>query len=492
MTRGDHAYHKKRPFISLVAVFTVFCIVLPAGSLHAANPDPDQNQSNNTKVVIVGNMVFHGNKVTHESIIFREILFRQGDTLLLEKFQELLEQSRQNLLNTSLFNFVEIDTSFRKAPITIADINFTFTERWYIWPVPVLEMGDRNFNEWWQTRDFRRLNYGFLINHNNFRGRRELLQVQMLLGYSQSLLLSYVNPNVNPSKTAGFGLTFIYGRKHELAWATKNDKLAYYDNPSEYSIQSYIAAAMFYYRPHIHQSHSFWLQYSHHRVSDTILRLNPEFFPGLETDPRFFSFIYEFRSDHRNLKYYPTKGYYFDLLLTKHGLGVLQNSKINTMNVNTNYKKYMQLGRQWFLLAGTGVKLSLSGRQPYLMSPSLGYMYDFVRGYEYYVIDGRHTFLFKTNLKYRLLAPRTFIIPFIRTEKFRKLHLSLYLGIHNDLGYVYEPDVNRFNNRLPNTLLWGKGAGFDVVTYYDRVLRIEYSLNRFGEHGFFMHFLAPI
>jgi hypothetical protein len=47
-------------------------------------------------------------------------------------------------------------------------------------------------------------------------------------------------------------------------------------------------------------------------------------------------------------------------------------------------------------------------------------------------------------------------------------------------------------NSLADELQFGYGIGLDFVTYYDIVLRSEYSFNKFGEHGFFLHFVAPI
>jgi hypothetical protein len=446
----------------------------------------------NHETVIIGGITFTGNKTTKDHIICRELLFKSGDTLQTEKIDDLLAQSRLNLLNTSLFNFVEVETWATHETPPVLNIAFHFTERWYIWPVPVAEFGDRNFNEWWETKDFSRLNVGFFLNHTNFRGRKELLQAAFLTGYSQALGLAYMKPNINEAQTFGLGFTAIYNRKRELAYATQNDKPAFYDKPGEYSVQSLITNVLFYYRPHIYQSHSLWLQYNQYRFGDMVYSLNPDFFINSETSPYFLSLIYEYRSDHRNLKYYPTSGSYFDVLLSKHGLGILQNNGLNVLNISTSYKRYLELSPHWFLFAGATAKIS-SGRQPYFMKPSLGYMYDFVRGYEYYVVDGRHTALLKANLKYRILAPRVINLPFLGTDRFSKLHLSLYLGFHSDLGYVYEPhNPIEWDNRLPNKMLWGNGIGFDIVTYYDKVMRMEYSLNHWGEHGFFLHFLAPI
>jgi hypothetical protein len=36
-------------------------------------------------------------------------------------------------------------------------------------------------------------------------------------------------------------------------------------------------------------------------------------------------------------------------------------------------------------------------------------------------------------------------------------------------------------------MLYTYGAGFDVVTFYDLVLRFEYSVNQLGEKGLFFH-----
>lgn len=449
--------------------------------------------SSTDKIIIVGSITLEGNKITQKSIIYRELLFNSGDTLTANTWEEILSQSRQNLLNTSLFNFVEVKTVADDSEIPLVDVSLHFVERWYIWPVPVLELADRNFNEWWETRDFSRLNYGFYLNHNNFRGRKEQIRALFLAGHRQAFSLSYLKPNLNNAQTIGLGFNVTLSRKHELPFATHKDQLVYFYNPYDYSFQGFTANILFYYRPQIHESHSFWIQYSGYRFNDTIYKLNPRFFINDNTSPRFLSLIYEFRSDRRNLKYYPTSGYYYDLVLLKHGLGIFQKSDLSVFNLSTIIKKYFTLKPRWYLLAGASAKFSFASRQAFFMSNSLGYLYDFVRGYEYYVINGRHVGLIKTNLKYQLLPNTIINLPFIKTEKFSKLHLSLYVGVHSDIGYVYEPESHKnSSNRFPNRLLWGNGIGFDVVTYYDRVMRMEYSINHLGEHGFFLHFLAPI
>lgn len=483
-------------FRKIRLVFTLFYLLLFSfsGVLGQELPATEFSESNDAdQKIIVGQIRFEKNKTTRSGIIYRELLFNPGDTLNADVWERLLEQSRLNLLNTSLFNFVDIETSRTEGELPVVDVVFSFVERWYLWPVPVVELADRNFNEWWRTRDFSRINYGLVLNHKNFRGRKELLQAVMIGGYNQSLGIAYSKPNINRAQTIGLGFGATYSRRHEVAYATKNDELAYYDDPGRFSFKGFDINTSLLYRPLIHHRHILTLQYSQYIFSDTINKLNPHYFISSNSKPNFLSLIYEFRSDYRNLKYYPTAGHYFDLKISKQGFGFFQNSKLNVFDIASAFKKYFTFSDRWYLLTGVSVKLSLADRQPYFMSSSLGYKYDFIRGYEYYVVDGRHTALTKLNLKYCILEPTIIHLPFIPTEKFSKLHLSLYLGMHSDMGYVYEPNNNNgFNNKLPNSFLWGNGFGLDVVTYYDQVMRIEYSINRKGEHGVFLHFLAPI
>ncbi|MBL0054572.1 MAG: hypothetical protein IPP29_25400 [Bacteroidetes bacterium] len=92
----------------------------------------------------------------------------------------------ENVMNTSLFNFVEIHVT--PQDITGADITIIVKEKWYVWPFPIFEGVDRNINEWWQTKDFSRVNYGMYLLHENFRGRKENLQINARFGYSQTWL----------------------------------------------------------------------------------------------------------------------------------------------------------------------------------------------------------------------------------------------------------------------------------------------------------------
>ena len=130
----------------------------------------------------------------------------------------------------------------------------------------------------------------------------------------------------------------------------------------------------------------------------------------------------------------------------------------------------------------------------------LGYGRDYVRGYEFYVMDGQQYALLKNNLKFAIIPTRVLKFNFIKTEKFNTLPIAFYFNAHIDLGdaddereYIYDPfGPPNFTNPLANELLVGYGVGIDFVSYYDFVIRLEYSVNRMGEKGFFIAMRPPI
>jgi len=75
-------------------------------------------------------------------------------------------------------------------------------------------------------------------------------------------------------------------------------------------------------------------------------------------------------------------------------------------------------------------------------------------------------------------------------KQFNKSHFSIYATIFSDIGYT-KNNTDYLNNSLTNSILWGRGFSIDYVTYYDKLLRIEFSINKLGEKGVFLHFSNP-
>ncbi len=115
-------------------------------------------QSEADKLVVVNEINYTGNKITKERIISRELMITAGDTLTYSELEKRLEKSRENLMNTSLFNFVDvIDSLSSSNGIKRHIVSYKVIERWYIWPLPIFELAERNLNSWWETKDFNKI-----------------------------------------------------------------------------------------------------------------------------------------------------------------------------------------------------------------------------------------------------------------------------------------------------------------------------------------------
>jgi outer membrane protein assembly factor BamA len=209
--------------------------------------------------------------------------------------------------------------------------------------------------------------------------------------------------------------------------------------------------------------------------------------------PKFLYLYYKLKIDHRDIQYYPLHGWYADLELNKSGLGFSFEKPVNIAWAKTTTRLYTQLAKRWYTGISFIGKVSSGARQPYFQIQGLGYSRDYVRGYEYNVIDGKHFGIIRSNIKFAIVPEQTQHIGFIPTPKFGLIHYAVYLTAFADAGYVWQPQwIGQFNNTLPRTLLAGAGLGVDLVTYYDKVVRIEYAINKSGKSGIFIHFIAGI
>ncbi|MDR0969467.1 MAG: hypothetical protein LBM67_02870 [Lentimicrobiaceae bacterium] len=441
--------------------------------------------------VVVGEISFLGNKVTKNKIIARELEFSKGDTLSTTELDRLIELSRQNMRNLSIFNFVEVEKTAIQIPDGIKmNIQFIFTECWYLLPYPKIEFADRNFNSWYETSNWKRVSIGGDIKHNNFRGRLEQLNLTLYFGYNQQFGIAYQIPYLTKKQNFGIGFDFAYIRKREVAYETENDKPNYYFLSNKIAQKSIRVGGKLLYRYGFRNLHTLYLSWNSDRFNDSVFVLNPDFMHRPDKKNDYFTASYVFRNDYRDDKPYPLKGHYLELELTKIGLGIL-TSEPNFFYAKTTADWYHHLGGRWYWASNLTAKISDGNKQPYYLMQGLGFGNDFVRSYELYVVDGKSYGLNKNNLKYNIVKPKVRKMNFLKSEKFSKIHYALYGNLFFDAAYVVNSDKKQ-HSRLQNKLIYGGGIGFDVVTYYDLVFRFEYAINMFGNGGLYIHFVAPI
>lgn len=442
---------------------------------------------------VVRTVSITGNKVTKPFIITRELNFKPGDTLWSQAIVDARFQlSRQNLLNTSLFNFVTItaviDSSAIGSRLYFIDVNIDVRERWYTWPAPVFDVAEQNINTWWRNgHNLKRATYGFMLTRYNFRGRRETVALICRFGYAQQIGGQYSVPYINRRQTIGLTFTGLYTRFHEVSYDTQNNKLLFYKDKERYVRKEITGSVKMVMRQGIYERHSLEMKYTDLLVSDTVTDLASDYFVNGEQEMRYFTLSYQFVNDHRDFKPYPLKGYYYDIEVTRHGLGILPDENVNVTFVAASLRKWFSPAPRVFAGAMVRGRFLPGPDPPYYHQRALGFS-TYVRGFEYYVIDGQSYVVAKSAIRYQLLKPRVFTLHWLPLEKFNTFHLAIYGGIFADAGYVNDrTSVAGDNNRLGNSWISGYGAGIDLVTYYDLVMRLEYTFNNLGEGGFYLH-----
>lgn len=436
---------------------------------------------------VIQNIQLVGNKITKPHIVLREFTFAVGDTLKNDELSEALEQSKKNVLNTSLFNFAKLDVALIDSIHAIIIVQLT--ERWYLFPLPIFEIDDNNFNTWWRDKDYSRINYGVIVSRNNFRGRKEKLSMTAKYGFTERYRLKYDIPYITKNQKSGLSFSFSYNRKDEIVYTTfDNERLLYKDEDRD-AIRNYSTNITYRYRQAIFNTHSFGIEYDYNSIVDSVRLLNPNFLGGNNDRASFFSLFYVFVNDKRDSRNYPLKGHFLKFGVKKYGLGISENS-IDLTNFSAELKKYISLHERVYLAGSLTGVVAANNNQPYLLQNGLGYNSFGIRSYEYYVIDGQNIGLAKAQVKYQLVKPNSFDLGGI-TERFGKFHYAFYIGLFTDMAYV-EDRIGFMKNDLANEIQFGSGIGLDFVTYYDIVIRTEFSINKFGESGIFLHFVAPI
>lgn len=436
---------------------------------------------NQQDTIIIEQIIVLGNKKTKLSIINRELDIKKGDTLLVADTSAIFERNRNKIINTGLFNFVTI-SHVSKTLIILVE------ERWYIWPIPIFELADRSFNEWWvdRNRDFRRVNIGMDFEHRNFRGRNEKLRIKLQQGFLKKYELSYKVPYINSFLSNGMKFTLSYSTNNKTAYATEDNKLAFINSETTTRERFYTGIELNR-RPKYYLTYVGQVNYRHNTIADTITKLNPHYFGFNKTKHQFFEINLSLKYDKRDIQYYPYKGKVIELTLKKKGLGIFKDLDLTRLQLETAFYKNHKKRIIWENIFKA--QFNLPNNLPYFNYFGLGYGEDLVRGYELDVVDGNHYFLIKESLKFRLFH-RDKLNTFIPIKQFSATPFSVFVHPHLDAGYVINNN-SYFNNKLADQLLVGYGVGVDFVAFYDSVLRVEYSWKKDGQGGLFLHSGIP-
>jgi outer membrane protein assembly factor BamA len=431
---------------------------------------------------VIGNIYIQGNKVTKPFIITRELPFKTGDSLTLEQITKFFLQAHEHLINTRLFN--EVIISLKEFRGYMADISIDVKERWYIFPLPYARPVDRNFTAWAdQGYSLSRFDYGLKYSQYNFTGRNDYLRVWLITGFSRQIEMAYDRPNTGKDLVHGFGGGFLFSGLPEINVLTSNNQQVFVSSDSIPGAGKYMQtqatfSLRYYFRPALRTRHFFRVSINQLKIDSTVLIYNPNYFLNNRLSLVYPELFYSLNYNNIDYVPYPTRGVLFETNITQRGF----TADMNMTQLIARSTEAFSFAPKMYFVTQNFALIRLPFKQPFFNQQLLGYGDYYMRGLEKYVVDGVGLALDR-NTVMRELAH--FNIPFLRNSAHDHIPFTIYAKTYVDVGYVY----NRYNNlnSLQNTMLYTYGAGMDVVTFYDFVFRLEYSINQLGEKGLFFH-----
>lgn len=478
VTKQKHGQGRMKDTLRYQTIYFLFAFFFFAGPLRAQSP------VDSSAHVIIGDIRVEGNHRTRTGIITRELAIKSGDTIRTSLLAETLEIDRRKIVNTNLFVIVEMIPE-PNADSVRTNVRVVVKERWYLIATPVFQLADRNFNEWWydRNRDFSRTIYGVYLSYGNVSGRADKLRVLAEFGFIPKFEVSYSLPYLDKAQKTGITVGASYSSNKTMAYRTWRDKLSYL-NSEDINKKRFYSFVTLTRRNKYYTFHSLDLRWSSTNITDTIAILNPNYFLKGRTKQTYFQLTYSYSYDKRDNFQYPLRGRVGGIQFSK--IGLLPSDKINQAYVYGSYKQFFQLSERIFANSGIRARFSVPKRQPYLQTIGLGYRNDLVRGYELYVVDGQDYGLIKNELKYKLFSLQKHL-SWIPVRQFNTIPLAAYLNTFADAAYVRNSYPEFSNTRLGNKVIYGGGAGIDVVTFYNIVARFNLTMNGKGERRFFFN-----
>ena len=435
--------------------------------------------------VLIQEIVIEGDKRTRKKVIFREMGLKRGARVPSADLRVRLEQSYNTVMNTGLFVSADIgvDTLSPEAVRVVLKVK----ETWYLYPVPVFELADRNFNVWWndQNASLDRVNVGGKLTYYNFTGRRDRFKVSFTTGYTREYEFGYRLPYVNKAGSLGLEVNYSFNRRREQNYLTVDNRQEFYSEEDDFVYRSSGANLIMTYRRALYVSHRVELGYRNSSIADTIARvLNPDFFGGGRRQQQFGRLTYSFTDDRRDVRNYPWAGYYLRASLEKDGLGI--TGERNGLTAGAAYTKFFPLNERYSFNLGVAGKYSLiRTQQPFLENRAIGFGSNGVVGYQFYVVDGLDMLIWRAGIRRQLFQTKVDLGKLAFIDAFRQVPIRILAAAQFNQGFANSPFVGE-NNPLNNTLLTGFSVGLDAVFYYDAVGSLQYNRNHLGEGGIFL------
>lgn len=428
----------------------------------------------------VYNVYITGNKITRDKVILQELNIKPNDSIAKSEIKQQLQKARNRIYNLELFNEVKVTFQKCSADTNFIIIDIILTERWYIWPVPVFELRDRNLNIWWQHKSFKRVTYGITGGIENFRGRNETIGISLTSGYSKAGIFFYDVPNLNYKQRIGFNFLCSYSERKEVVYSTAQGREQFF-RQKVHSSRFYRGVRLdFSKRITLLRKLDAYIHYRNFSVSDSVLLLNPEYLLG-HKHLQYLKMGIRYTDNHVDIVEYPLKGYYYNIEATD--VGLLSN-QFHSVKLKVNYQLYGKLFGKRHFWKYEGLFSGITGKNlPFEEYIFMGYDH-VIRGNEYYVQQGHANTLQSFEYRYVIMKRRLYAMKWVPIKQFRDLPWAMYFTGFYDMGYTYS--YQNFNNMMNNCWLYGYGVGLNILAPYGTVIKIDRSWNQYNESAWYI------
>jgi outer membrane protein assembly factor BamA len=394
---------------------------------------------------VVRGIVISGNKKTKDYIITREMILHEGDTAT----TETIEYDKNRIFSLRLFNRVDIEA----VPLDSTGVllHIDVDERWYIFPIPIFGIKDR---------DWSRLYYGLGVLHDNFLGENQKLYGACILGYDPFAEVTYKNPRFDSDGD-------IFFLVHGVIARVKNKSLQTVNLGREFDERHYIAECQVGRR--FGTTMMVWGQLSFVTVNVSV--------PGegrtISSDgtDRYFALNVGSLYDTRDLMEYPRMGTYLGAVISKEGLGTI----VDYWRVSADVRRFLPIGTLATVGMRSFINVAFGGTVPLYDHRYFGYG-DRIRGHFKDIVEGESIAGATVEFHVPILNPIFFKVPNVPVAQFATWRFGVVAALFADAGQVWYGDTPVALNRFTK----GFGGGFHFLLPYNVVMRTEIG---FDEHG---------
>ncbi len=429
---------------------------------------------------VVKDITITGEKRTRKSTILRELSFQTGEGYPLPSIITKMEETKRQLMNTSLFRNVIV--YLRSLQDHDVFINIEVEEKWYFYPQPFLRLANGTFSQWSERgKKLSDLNYGVKLTQYNFSGRGDKLYLNLTNGYTKKIALQYLGFYLDKALKWSGNINIAAGKNRELNYATENNKLLPIKNPDGFIYEFMQASFDIVYRPAIKTRHVFTMGYNYNRIGDTVRKLNANFFPFHNT--YCYPYIaYSLSFMDYDFNPYPTRGRQGEIAISKSGIG----STLNLWQLGIKGTNYWAMGKRGYFSIKAAATVKLPFKQPYIAQGFLGYDDAYLQGYENYIVDGVAGGYAKETIGYNIWSSQISIPKIKILKSLHSVPFRLYVKAYGNAGYVHNPNPS-IHNELTNKMLYSTGVGIDIVAFTDLIFKIEWSFNQLGQNSIYLH-----